>query len=63
MPTCLILSDLSCVNAIWDKFARVRRSREEIAQTLDGRIGVVGQQRGALLARGSTVKQKKPNDE
>jgi hypothetical protein len=25
--------------------------------------GVVGQQRGALLARGSTVKQKKPNDE
>jgi hypothetical protein len=63
VPTCLILSDLSCVNAIWDKSARVRRSWDEIAQTLEGRIGVVGQQRGALLARGSTVKRKKPNDE
>jgi hypothetical protein len=56
VPTCLILSDLSCANAIWDKSARVRTSGDEFAQTLDGRIGVVGQQRGALLARGSTVK-------
>jgi len=46
-----------------DKSARVGTSGEEFAETLDGRIGVVGQQRGALLARGSTVKLKKPNDE
>ena len=68
MPTCLILSDLRCGNAAWDKFARVRTGGDEFAQSWDGqswdgRIGVVGQQRGALLARGSTVKQKKPDDE
>ena len=63
MPTCLILSDLRCGNAAWDKFARVRTSGDEFAETLDGGVGVVGQQRGALLARGSTVKQKKPDDE
>ena len=63
MPTCLILSDLRCGSATGDKSTRVRTSGDEFVQTLDGRIGVVGQQRGALLARGSTVKQKKPDDE
>jgi hypothetical protein len=58
-----MLSDLSCTNAVWDKSAKVRKRGDEFAQTLDGRIGVVGQQRGALLARSSTVKQKKPNGE
>ena len=38
-------------------------SGDNLTQSVDGGIGVVGQQRGALLARGSTVKQKKPNDE
>jgi hypothetical protein len=51
--------------AVWDKSARVRTRGDEFAKgldgwmagwLLDGRIGVVGQQRGALLARGWTVK-------
>jgi hypothetical protein len=43
-----------------DEWGRVGTSGDEFAETL---VGVVGQQRGALLARGSTVNQKKPNDE
>jgi hypothetical protein len=51
-----MLSDLKLAMAVWDKSARVRTRGDEFAKGLDGRIGVVGQQRVALLARGSTVK-------